>query len=413
MTRFQHTASRPRSRAGVAHLATALLAAGVLAGTLAGGAGPAAASAIRPAAIPSCPRWSVARPPDPAPGLDALQGVAVLSARNIWAVGDDAAEGNGNAPFKSLIVHWNGKTWKRVPSPSPGAGSTSLSSVTAVSPGNIWAAGDYSTQAGSFAPDKTFVLHWNGRTWKQVKTPSPGSSFDSLATVHRVSKSNIWAVGTYAGASFHDRSLILHWNGRAWRTVRAPSLGKLSSSLAGLAVASARSIWTTESYSNSTSRPGTSAILHWNGRTWRKSAAAPGGSGLLDVTASSARNAWAVGDDRKGHSMAMHWNGRAWRRVATPNIKPGNLINALQSVTAVSPGNAWAVGVAHNVFSTFEGTAVEMHWNGRRWSMMKSPAPGANSALFGIQATSKVSPWAVGEFGSSITVQRTMVFRCR
>ena len=36
-----------------------------------------------------------------------------------------------------------------------------------------------------------------------------------------------------------------------------------------------------------------------------------------------------------------------------------------------------------------------------------------NSALFGIQATSAVSPWAVGEYGNSDTVQRTLVFRCR
>ena len=99
--------------------------------------------------------------------------------------------------------------------------------------------------------------------------------------------------------------------------------------------------------------------------------------------------------------------------MATPNVKPNQLINALDSVTVLSPTSAWAVGVAQNVFSVFEGTAIEMHWNGRSWSMMASPAPGGNSGLFDVQATSAVSPWAVGEYGLSNQVQRTLVFRCR
>jgi hypothetical protein len=75
---------------------------------------------------------------------------------------------------------------------------------------------------------------------------------------------------------------------------------------------------------------------------------------------------------------------------------------------------AWMVGAAHNFFSVFEGTAIEMHWNGHKWSMMKSPnTRAANSALFGVQATPTVSPWAVGEDGNSITVQRTLVLHCR
>ena len=201
MTRIQPAASRQRS--GAAHLAIALLAGGTLAGTLAGGDGPAAASAVRASAVraavaPACGRWSVVRPPDPALALDDLFGVAVLSARNIWAVGDDAAADNAGAPYKSLIVHWNGKSWKKVPSPSPGIGSTYLTSVTAASSSNIWAAGDYSTQSGDFASNKTLMLHWNGRTWRQVKTPSPGSFANDLSTVRRVSANSVWAVGADA-----------------------------------------------------------------------------------------------------------------------------------------------------------------------------------------------------------------------
>jgi hypothetical protein len=128
-----------------------------------------------------------------------------------------------------------------------------------------------------------------------VGSPSPGSFADDLNTVRKVSEASVWAVGLYAGGDSRDRSLILHWNGRVWARVPSPEPGQQSDSLNGLAVVSARSIWTTELYSNSAGMSGTSLILDWNGRSWSK-AAGPGGSELIDVSASSASNAWAVGD---------------------------------------------------------------------------------------------------------------------
>jgi hypothetical protein len=409
--RGEHAVARVRHLAGhrgrrlAARFAATLLIAGALAEV-----GPAAASPARVAAAPACPGWVAVRPPDPGAQIDALFGVAVLSAANVWAVGDYT---DASGLYRTLIEHWNGKSWSLVGSPAPGPGSSYLNSVSAVSATNIWATGDYSAESGGITSDRTLVLHWNGHRWSQVPSPSPGSFYDALGTVRGVSATNIWAVGTYAGSDIRDRSLILHWNGRAWRQVPSPDPGKQSDSLNGLAVVSASSVWTTELYSNSSGMAGTSLILHWNGRAWTKAAAGSSGSDLTNVSASSAANAWAVGGDAKGRSMALHWNGRTWTRVATPNVKPNQLINALDSVTVLSPTSAWAVGVAQNVFSVFEGTAIEMHWNGRSWSMMTSPAPGGNSGLFDVQATSAVSPWAVGEYGLSNQVQRTLVFRCR
>src|SRR5262249_5307276 len=84
----------------------------------------------------------------------ALDGVAATSARNAWAVGD---RGNG----KTLIMHWNGTTWKQVPSPSPASGST-LSGVAATSARNAWAVGVINSTA------KVLIVRWNGTTWKKV-----------------------------------------------------------------------------------------------------------------------------------------------------------------------------------------------------------------------------------------------------
>ena len=44
-----------------------------------------------------------------------LTGVAATSAASAWAVGSTAIA----CSAKPLILHWNGTSWKRVPSPSP------------------------------------------------------------------------------------------------------------------------------------------------------------------------------------------------------------------------------------------------------------------------------------------------------
>jgi hypothetical protein len=55
-------------------------------------------------------------PGRPAPASAAYAGVATTSADGAWAVGATWTE--GDAEFdQSLVAHWNGRSWRRVPSP--------------------------------------------------------------------------------------------------------------------------------------------------------------------------------------------------------------------------------------------------------------------------------------------------------
>jgi hypothetical protein len=54
--------------------------------------------------------------------------VSASSASNAWAVGTY----NTDTSQKTIIVRWNGHTWKQVPNPSPGP-EPSLSGVAAAS----------------------------------------------------------------------------------------------------------------------------------------------------------------------------------------------------------------------------------------------------------------------------------------
>jgi hypothetical protein len=83
-----------------------------------------------------------------------------------------------------------------------------LSGVAATSASNAWAVG----YSGSIFPQKTLILHWNGRSW--AKSPGFTPVTGGLLAVAAVSRSNAWAAGFSGGyGNVPARTLLLHWNG--------------------------------------------------------------------------------------------------------------------------------------------------------------------------------------------------------
>ena len=89
--------------------------------------------------------------PNPAGFLYFLSGVAASSARSAWAVGSYATSSRDG----SLILRWNGKSWKKAPSP---AGSLAGVAAT-LRPQRLG-------RRLAPASGKTLILHWNGTSWK-------------------------------------------------------------------------------------------------------------------------------------------------------------------------------------------------------------------------------------------------------
>jgi hypothetical protein len=153
--------------------------------------------------------WSIVPSPNQQGATnDELLGVAAVSAIDVWAVGDSlcteatcGATANVTAPPEALIEHWNGTNWKVVPSPILGSYGQ-LDGIAAVTASNIWAVGetgDRSNRYGGFNPFGTLIEQWDGTGWNIVSGPnlgsSPGSSENELTGVAAVSASDVWAVG--------------------------------------------------------------------------------------------------------------------------------------------------------------------------------------------------------------------------
>ncbi len=57
------------------------------------------------------------------------------------------------------------------------------------------------------------TIHWDGSSWKAV--PTPGNS-GLLASISIGPSGHGWAVGQTVGSTNDQHTLILHWNGTAW-----------------------------------------------------------------------------------------------------------------------------------------------------------------------------------------------------
>lgn len=254
----------------------------------------------------------------PTPGQSgSLNGVAALSASDVWAVGMATPPGK----IEPLVLHWNGTTWKQVAIPHVGV---ELEGVTAVSPSDVWAVGYRGVSPSNPFSIRTMVLHWNGTSWKLVPSPSPstGSLLSNvLYGVSASSASNAWAVGLYTRKSGHlTRTLALHWNGRTWKHVPSPSVGgRHGGALCGVTALSPTDAWAVGDDQGTdcvSDQAGQTMALHWNGTKWSRVATPPGGkydSALYGASALSASNAWAVGiNGYVDRIMLLHWNGRTW-----------------------------------------------------------------------------------------------------
>jgi len=272
-------------------------------------------------------KWLQTPSPSPGVGITStnLYGVEATSAFNAWAVGYYSANGS----YLTLTEHWNGSTWIHVPSPNPaGAAASFLTGVAATSPDNAWAVG----YSGTGSKNKTLIEHWNGRSWTIVPSPSPGphGGQNILNSVAMTSATSAWAVG-YDGnvITIADRTLILHWNGTQWKQVASvsPAGGAGVSQLYGVAADAAGKAWAVGLYFNRTRTVGGTLTERWNGSAWLRVASpspgAPAGSALYAVALTSPVRAWATGNYTRAAniylSLAERWNGTTWRQVPSPS----------------------------------------------------------------------------------------------
>src|SRR5438874_492276 len=184
-----------------------------------------------------------------APHPSALNGIAAVSANDIWAVGSWGQNGG-----RGLIEHWDGTNWSVTAVLPQG---TSLRGVAGRSSSDVWAVG---VNVGH-----TFVEHWNGRRWIVVPSPNISTYYNELDAVCIISQNDAWGVGYSISLDVGDVYILMHWDGTSWSVVKGPPAD--GTALSSLKAFASDDVWAVGSKLNSDQTKST-FTLHWDGTAW-------------------------------------------------------------------------------------------------------------------------------------------------
>jgi hypothetical protein len=370
--------------------------------------GTAVASVVTPqsvarAATEAAPAFKVVPAPDPDPEVAGVSdvgftAVSAASATDALAVGPNPTEDAVQGPFAD---HWNGTAWAGMQLPTPSGQVATLEGVADIAPGDGWAVG-YSTSSSTDL-DSTLIEHWNGTSWSIVPSPDPAGASGSseLDAIAAVSPTDIWAAGDDLPGGGSISLLFEHYNGTSWTAVPSPGGGFAL----GLAALASNNVWMVGDVDSQVP-----ISAHWNGSSWSMVTTPSVNAGpnpieeLTAVTAVTASDVWASGwvgnvdNENKLEPIMLHWTGSAWSVVTVPN--PGSEGSRLNGITSDGADDVFAVGQTQEDNGSLL-TLIEQ-FNGSTWTAISSPDPGRNGSLIdnvlSAAGSAASTIWAVGAF---------------
>ncbi|HXS66293.1 MAG TPA: hypothetical protein VN767_25845 [Streptosporangiaceae bacterium] len=309
-------------------------------------------------------------------------------------------------------------------------GAGELNGVFCTSTADCWAVG---FRVGATGATLNQVLHWTGKKWFTVTVPEPAGTgkddSNQLDAVRCTSASNCWAVGESQKGDGAKLDQILHWTGKKWFAVSAPTpAGTLPgdvNELFDVACTSAASCWAGGDYG--TEDPTIfgetlkNQALRWNGKTWSvvptpnpAGAKKNHGQAISSIRCASPDNCWAagaygvLGNKLIVFNEMLHWTGKKWTRVILPNPagKTKGSFSELFGLSCTSAKSCLAVGTAEKLGPMGKAVNVVFGWNGTKWQRIAVPnpdgtAPGSLNELGSVNCAAARDCWAVGSFGGA------------
>lgn len=150
--------------------------------------------------LPACAANNLCAVTKPASITSTIESVFAFAPNDIWAAG-----------LNTTLLHYDGTAWSAVPPPAGVPSTIGYYGMWGSAPNDIWVVGS----AGSMA-------HYDGSKWTDV----PGVTTSTLYGVWGVSKTRIWAVGDYNSVS--SQSTILQYDGSNWMPLFNPGLDRLN-----------------------------------------------------------------------------------------------------------------------------------------------------------------------------------------
>ena len=136
--------------------------------------------------------WTVVPSPNVGPFLNWFLSISATSADDIWAVGQHQAVFGTSQVYQTSVLRWEGEEWSVVPSPNATQGNNYLWDVVGLTATDAWAVGFFDTGTEL----QTMIQHWDGFEWSIVPSPNgAGGYITELNAVAAVTPTNVWAAG--------------------------------------------------------------------------------------------------------------------------------------------------------------------------------------------------------------------------
>jgi hypothetical protein len=218
-----------------------------------------------------------------------------------------------------------------------------------------------------------------------------------------------WAIGS-VGTPDNARFFVGHLHAGHWSRVKAPKLGGRYGYLDAVAAGSTKSVWVggatqIKPGNNLATKPAIWRVVG-NKLVAQKLPALGDLSAAVDsISASSATNAWAVGTLIQGAITAQvgfHWNGKKWSAVTVPS----GYSQTIYDVSASGPDNAWAL---RSDYLAAQYTFV--HWNGKVWTL--GAAAPAGVTLTSVTTSSAKLAYATGIATTSGGREKSVIFKLK
>lgn len=210
--------------------------------------------------------WSIVPTPT-IPGAGYFRGITAVAPNNLWAVGAFTASDGHQHP---LTEHWNGTTWVIIPSPGVVSNDNSLIEVSGVGPHDVWTVGD--TFYGGPPPYvnfKSLIEHWDGRSWRIVPSPN-GTNHTVLYGIKAISGTLAWTVGEYSPSAqgYPIYTLAERWDGTAWTIVSTLNNTTRGDQLFSVSATRPQDVWASGTSRMSGPSTWDFVVEHWDGTSW-------------------------------------------------------------------------------------------------------------------------------------------------
>ena len=314
-----------------------------------------------------------------APMATRFAAVAATGASDVWAVGTWTNVPNGIYFVSPLVEHWDGNTWKTASLPKLPEGEVAeLKAVSADAPADVWAAGR-SSQYQGYEGDAALLEHWNGSKWALVHdaSPQPPAASAQLTSVAALSPTDVYAAGMTANQNgFGFRGYVEHWNGSSW-TVDSPSFPATDRDVEFRSISAAGSqVWLGGLRVDSAGYQ--HALVAYRDATGWHIPAAPGVTtnvnAISSIHAVATSDVWVAGtssDQTDTSALVAHRIRGTWQDVSPP-LPTGIDIQTPSGLSYDATG-VHIIGSQSGYGSKASPFAAT--WNGQSWAYETVPAP--------------------------------------